>query len=146
MHHSYLDDLLESGEVVDSRLSYVDEMDKYLIVGRLVCRHGLFLDVEKKLRVNDRGLARTRWSSYHAGVSGQRNRPIFRYDNALVYALEGHPDAHHRHRFDHVTWQEIEPPEWVGHDRWPHLDEVVRELMAWWGTSGRHLDLSESSP
>lgn len=118
MHHSYLDHQLASGEVVESRLNYShDERSKYEIAGRLVCRHGLFLDVEKTLQVNDRGQARTRWYKYHAGVIGERDRPIFRYDNAHVYEIEGHPDAHHRHRFDHVAWQEIDPSEWAGHDR-----------------------------
>lgn len=113
-----------------------------MIGGRLVCRHGLFVEIDKKLQVNQHGQARTTRYDYHAGVLGLDDRPIFRYDNAHTYAREGHPDAHHRHRFDHVTWEEIEPPEWVGYDRWPHLDEVVRELMTWWKTTGGHLDLS----
>ena len=113
-----------------------------MIAGRLVCRHGLFVDVDKKLHINRLGHARTSRYDYHAGVLGDRDRPVFRYDNAHAYTREGHPDAHHRHRFDHVTWEEIEPPEWVGYDRWPHLDEVVRELMAWWEATGRNLDLS----
>lgn len=117
--------------------------------GRLACRHGLFVDVDKKLRVNRRGLAITRRYDYHAGVVGGRNRPVFRCDNAHPHSIEGHPGAHHRHRFDHATWEEVEPPEWVGHAPWPHLDEVVGELMATWGTAGRRLDLSSqgsSSP
>ena len=117
-------------------------MEIVLIIGRLTCRHGLFIDVKKQLEVNANGFARTFDYRYHAGVFGDRDRPIFRYDNAHPYTIEGHTDAHHRHRFDHVTWREIESPEWVGHERWPHLDEVVRELMAWWETTGRHLDLS----
>lgn len=116
--------------------------DEYRIIGRLSCPHGLFVDVRKILRINPLGQMRTRQYRYHAGVIGPRDRPIFRYDNAHPYSIEGHHDAHHRHRFDHVTWEEIEPPEWVGRDRWPHLDEVVRELMAWWETTGRNLDLS----
>ena len=116
--------------------------DRYRIAGRLTCRNGLFVDVKKTLRINVLGQIRTVEYSYHAGVIGQRNRPIFRYDNAHPYSIEGHADAHHRHRFDHVTWEEIEPPEWVGRDRWPHLDEVVRELMSWWEATGRNLDLS----
>jgi len=98
--------------------------------------------VKKQLEVNANGQVRTFDYRYHAGVVGPIDRPIFRYDNAHVYEIESHPDAHHRHRFDPVTWQEIEPPEWVGYDRWPHLDEVVRELMAWWEATGRRLDLS----
>lgn len=80
---------------------------------------------------------RTRRYRYHAGVEGPTARPIFRYDN--TDAKPGHADAHHKHRFDPTTWQEIKPPRWFGVERWPHLSEAVEELRDWWETTGRHL-------
>lgn len=32
---------------------------------------------------------------YHGGIAGERDRRIFRYDNAHAYLREGHPDEHH---------------------------------------------------
>lgn len=113
------------------------------IVGRIHCRHGLFIDVDKTLEFNDRHQVRNIAYSYHAGVAGAQDRAIFRYDNAHRYAREGHEDEHHKHRFDSATWQEIEPPVWVGRERWPHLSNVIEELIEWWESTGQHLDLGD---
>jgi hypothetical protein len=91
----------------------------------------------------DRQQVRTIEYPYHAGVAGAQDRPIFRYDNAHRYVREGHPDEHHRHRFDHAMWSEIEPPEWIGRERWPHLSQAIEELRDWWESLGQHLDLTE---
>jgi hypothetical protein len=79
--------------------------------------------------------------TYHAGIEGSASRSIFRYDNAHTYVREGHPDTHHKHTFDHSTWTEKAPPEWIGEERWPHLGDVLAELRQWWETTGQHLDL-----
>jgi len=121
-----------------------------LIKGRNYCDHGLFLDVEKYLEVIDSGSGskwvRTDTYGYLGGIEGDQDRAIFRYDNFHVYEREGHRDAHHRHRFEHDTWQEIEPPEWIGAERWPHLSDAIAELRGWWETIGRFLDLDTSHP
>jgi hypothetical protein len=93
---------------------------------------------------------RTRKYAYFAGVDGDPPRGIFRYDNA--HAHPGHEDAHHRHAYDcGGTWKEIEPPDWVGYDGWPHLNEVVLELEEWWTRNGTAYGLTpdwlgEASP
>jgi hypothetical protein len=115
--------------------------DRFVIHGRIRCRHALFIDIDKTLAFNDRQRVRTLYYSYHAGVEGPEDRPIFRYDNAHRYAREGHADEHHKHRFDPATWQEIEPPTWVGYHGWPHLSDVIEELLAWWDSIGQHLAL-----
>ena len=86
--------------------------DSLFIRGRLTCEHGLFIDVVKALDINDRGQVRTRQYAYHAGVIGDADRSIFRYDNHDQKL--GHPDRHHCHRFDYQTWTEILPPVEIG--------------------------------
>jgi len=110
-----------------------------VIEGRLECQDGLFIDVKKMLELNEHNQVRTIAYKYHAGILGEPPRPLFRYDNAHVYVREGHVDAHHRHRYDHATWQEIDHPEWVGQERWPTLGEVIAELHEWWQETGRFL-------
>ena len=83
-------------------------------LGRIDCAYGLFIDVDKTLEMNEHGQVRTVKYSYHAGLSGGDDRPVFRYDNAQVYEREGHADAHHRHRYDHTTWNEIRPRSGLG--------------------------------
>jgi hypothetical protein len=64
------------------------------IRGRVRCRHGLFVDVDKTLAIEvrrGRDMVRTVRYAYHAGIEGKADRPIFRYDNAHAYS--GHPDA-----------------------------------------------------
>jgi hypothetical protein len=68
-----------------------------------------------------------------------------RDDNAHRYAREGHGDEHHRHRYDVATWDEIEPPEWIGRDRWPHPHEVTEELRDWWEAVGQCLGLGDDA-
>ncbi|HEX5498394.1 MAG TPA: hypothetical protein VFX03_04170, partial [Thermomicrobiales bacterium] len=75
-------------------------------------------------------------------VSGSEERSIFRYDNAD--SKPGHEDAHHKHLFDPATWREKLPEEWIGFDRWPHLNEVIEELRDWWETTGQLLGIEVS--
>jgi hypothetical protein len=110
------------------------------IRGRIRCQHGLFVDVDKTLSTEvqrGREMVRTVRYAYHAGIEGSEDRPIFRYDNAHAYP--GHPDAHHRHRFDHANGKRIDPPDWVGEAGWPHLSDVIDELQEWWTETGRFL-------
>ena len=114
-------------EVIDPRT--------LLISGRLRCIGDLFIDVSKTLEMNSRQQVRTVKYSYHAGIVGAADRPIFRYDN--YHAHPGHDDEHHRYHYDISTWKEIKPPEWVGHQGWPTLGEVIDELFEWWNEVGR---------
>lgn len=112
------------------------------IAGRILCVHHLFLDVETDLDVMQRGgraWVRLADCKYHAGVSGNRARTIFRYDTSHPYP--DHPDNYHKHLFDHETWTEIDTPVWIGRSRWPDLSEVLEELHIWWTSIGQYLAL-----
>lgn len=114
------------------------------IEGLIWCKGDTFLDVTKTMEINERDQVRTVYYKYHAGiVLDGETRSIFRYDNAHVYEREGHADAHHKHRFDQDSWEEIRPPEWVGHDRWPTLTDALEELHEWWQETGQFLQASE---
>jgi hypothetical protein len=99
--------------------------DQILIVGRLLCRCNTFLDVDKTLLHRTDGWVKTIRYSYHAGILLPEPRALFRYDNAHPHP--GHPDAHHKHRYDE-TGAEIKPPISVP---WLHLSDAIEELEAW---------------
>ncbi len=114
--------------------------DELILAGRIVCQNGMFFDVDKRLEIRDRGgrlYVRTRRYNYQAMIMGSDPRPVFRYDNAHAYP--GHADDHHRHGVNYEDWTYNEPPQWVGHDRWPLLSEVIDELYQWWLTTGWRL-------
>lgn len=105
---------------------------------------GLFVDVNEVLEVRltrGRKQVKTIRYKYHAGFEGAQARSILRYDNSHSYLREGHPAPHHKHRFDHRTWQEFTPPEWIGAANRPHLSDVVEESRQWWQSTGHSLDL-----
>ena len=142
-HDKRIADLSDEGFIVEDNVSrhWLSE-GLIAIEGRLRCQHGTFNDVLKYLEVRklpSRTIVRKRRYRYHAGVEGNANRPLFRYDNTDIKS--GHADAHHKHRFDPTTWQEIEPPLWIGEEHWPHLSDVVEELRDWCETTGRLLRL-----
>lgn len=105
--------------------------DLILMEGRLICQDGIYVSVRKSLEL-DASLQRVRTVrySYHVGITGSPDRTLFRYDNAHPHA--GHPDEHHKHCFDHTTWDEIRPPQHVGREHWPHLSDVIEEAYGWW--------------
>jgi hypothetical protein len=145
-HDRRIADLCNEGFILEDELrrNWMGR-DFVIIKGRLRCQHDLFIDVLKYLEVREtatRTLVRTFRYRYHAGVEGAADRPIVRYDDSDAKA--GHEDAHHKHRFDHTTWTEIEPPQWIGEERWPHLNEVVEELRDWWESEGKLLGLEDS--
>lgn len=116
-----------------------------VIRGRLLFAGGLFIDVDKTLEINERNQVRTVRYSYHAGIAGRADRPVFRYDNAHTHP--GHEDEHHKHIFDHRTWQEIRPPACVTRAGWPTLGQVIDELYEWWQETGQFLaDVPDMSP
>lgn len=122
----------------DSTEIYLIAEGTLRITGRIWCKGNTFLDVTKTLEINERNQVRTLYYKYHAGILlGGDTKSIFRYDNAHTYAREGHADAHHKHRYDYSTWEEIRPAEWVGYDHWPTLADVLEELYAWWQEIGR---------
>lgn len=110
--------LLNAGFVIEDRLQSAlrTSPDLYVITGRVICQHGLFVSVRKELKtriLRQRVEVRTSSYSYHAALDGTPVRGIFRYDNAHAYP--GHADAHHRHQYDcGRSWKSIEPPDWIG--------------------------------
>lgn len=109
------------------------------IEGTIRLQHGIRLDVNKILEMDDRRRVRTTSYSYHACWGDDGARPIIRYDNAHEYEREGHLDAHHKHCFNYHTWDEIKPPEHIGYERWPSLSDVIGELETWWDEHGRFM-------
>jgi hypothetical protein len=108
-----------------------------VIRGRLHFVGDLFIDVDKTLEINALNQVRTVRYSYHAGIAGRADRPIFRYDNAHPHP--GHIDEHHKHLFDLQTWREIKPPVCVTRAGWPTLGQVIEELFEWWEETGQFL-------
>ncbi len=108
-----------------------------LVKGRLHCVGGTYINVTDQLQRIDFEHVRVLGYSFHAGLRGEPDRAIFRYDNAHTYLWEGHPDAHHKHRFDVVTGNEIVPPEWIGATHQPTLRSVLAELERWWFDVGK---------
>lgn len=117
----------------------VNDETSLIVVGRVWCEHETFVDVRQILALNSLGQTRVVNYSYHAGLVGVRSRSVFRYDNAHTYAREMHPDAHHKHRYDPVTWEEIRPPVWIGVDHRPHIWDVIAELHGWWLDVGQYV-------
>jgi hypothetical protein len=146
VHERRIDDFIYEGFIIENGLSLRWlRPDLLLMRGRIRCQHGLFIDVEKYLKVkaltSGGRRVRTRTYSYNAGVEGSQDRAIFQYDNFHTYEREGHRDAHHKHRFDHRTWRRINPPDWISEEGWPHLSDAIEELREWWETTGQHLNI-----
>jgi hypothetical protein len=132
--------------IVENKLRIDNDRKIVLIEGRLLCEHGLCLDVRKTLDLREDMRVRTRVYSYQGRVQGRARRIIFRYDNVHVHPT--HKDAHHCHRFDVSTWEEIKPPVWIGADKWPHLSDAIEDLVEWWNQVGQHFlpDEPEDEP
>lgn len=100
--------------------------------GAIFCKGDIVLHVDKILERNASGQVRGVRYRYQAMFAAPPKREIFRYDNDHVYEREGHADAFHKHIFNDRTWQEIGPPEHIGHMNWPTLQQVLDELYDWW--------------
>lgn len=130
---------LESYAILDSGLTTTFTNDRVRIIGFLLCDGGVGLYVKIVLELNRYNQVRGLQFTYQAQMPGLLVRPIFRYDNAHQYTLEGHPDAFHKHVWNYQTWEEIEPPAWIGRYHWPTLAQVVEEVWDWWQVIGQHL-------
>ncbi len=131
-HDSHLSNL-ESIYGIEDRLSIqVDGPYQYRIFGRIDCRDGLFIEVEKFLDIRDDGLVCPTYYKYQACLtSGSDVRPLFRYDTDHAERPHpGHKDAFHCHHVDGSV-------RWVGIENWPTLGDVVVELHQWWESTGR---------
>ena len=142
VHESWLA-RFEGYFLIDNGLKLEISTATLVIKGRLLFTGGLFIDVEKTLEINEWSQVRTTRYSYHAGIAGRSDRPIFRYDNAHPHP--GHEDEHHKHIFNPVTWREIKPPVCVTRSGWPTLGQVIQELFDWWQETGQFLASGDGS-
>lgn len=133
---------LESWAVISNQLQTIIDAEegRIFIQGELRCLGDISLFVDTQLLVDSHRKVRGKSYSYQAQLAEPPLRPIFRYDNAHQYTLEGHPDAFHKHVWNYRTWEEIEPPAWIGRYHWPTLAQVVEEVWDWWQVIGQYLN------
>jgi hypothetical protein len=88
---------------------------------------GLKLEIEKtvEIAVHGKGLESARTYSYSYVVS-DRSGCLFRYCSPHAT----HNQFHHKHLYDPITRQQVLPPLQIGEDDYPHVDEVIEELLA----------------
>lgn len=140
IHESILDEFREFFIIETNLRTRLFNEDTLTIRGRIFCQGNLYLDVFKILELNHRNQVRTYQYSYQACINAAPSRRIFRYDNAHTYAREGHADPHHKHTFDPRTGVEVRSsPQWVGHEGWPTLADVLTEIHEWHPEIGQHL-------
>jgi hypothetical protein len=131
-HQGKLKDF-EDHFLVEDRLSYDLLPNAVYWHGSLACIDGIEILVERYQRCTFRGGRRYVETLFYKYEVLQRRDgrtiEIVRYDN--VHLQPGHPDAHHRHRFD-SQGNEIEPPEHLGRAGWPNLGQVLDQAHAYW--------------
>lgn len=122
--------LIRDGDVLRDTLTFREIFDETALVrvnlrGRVVCRDGVVLVVNKWLRVRRGSSGRNEvlgeFYSYQAYRRGKRPVPILRYDNA-------HGSEIHRHFFD-PAGREIGTQR-ISMESLPRLDLVIREAIA----------------
>ncbi|MBN8564533.1 MAG: hypothetical protein J0L70_28785 [Leptolyngbya sp. UWPOB_LEPTO1] len=105
------------------------EQGNFRIKGRVICRGGLELTVNKTLKaskLNSIQFVETVKYSYHLTTSDERD--VFRYDNAHVHFYLGHRSEFHVHRFDEDGNEKHQSPyEIFDLEEWPTLAEVIQE-------------------
>ncbi len=91
--------------VIDSYDLQPTQEGKFLrLHGSISCCDGTIkLYVDTLFDVDERFQVRGTGYRYHAELVGPPQRPILRYDNSHTYLREGHPDAFHKHSWNHRT-------------------------------------------
>jgi hypothetical protein len=87
---------------------------------------GLRLKVEKtaEIRSAGRGLESAKTYSY-SYAAYDNTGCLFRYCSPHPF----HNKFHHKHVYDEVTRVEVTPLKMLGEDEFPHVDEVIEELL-----------------
>ena len=115
--------------------------------GEIGCLGNIVIAVSKTLKIHS-GADQSDWVvetiRYAYNASVRNHGSIMRYDNA--HAHSGHPDAHHRHRFDWRTGTTIGGPEWVGSAKWPTLAEFILEVEEWYYANQSALPIPDVYP
>ena len=94
----------------------------------IFCTNKTKITVVKTAAVKLQGnklLAKTEDYSYNASIPGEGN--VFRYDNAHIH--NGHKTKHHKHTFQIPGIEDNNSPIPIDDDKWPHLHQIVEELM-----------------
>ena len=109
----------------------VDAVEGHLLLhGRIHCKGGLQIDVNKRLRLGDEsGHDTVQTVAYSYNVSLQNLGNIFRYDSPHPT----HNREHHVHRYDVLNGDTEGTVEMdYREDEWPTLREVVDEAAEWY--------------
>jgi len=95
-------------------------------VTMLFAHKNLKLEIEKtaEVRVYGKGLEVARTFSYSYAVSDQIGC-LFRYCSPHA----SHNKYHHQHVYDLVTRKQTNPPVRIDADEFPHIDEVIEEVL-----------------
>ncbi len=104
-----------------------DKQSFVSIYMEILCAKGIKLTVVKTAEIRGRIKfeAKTVDYAYNASIMGKGN--ILRYDNAHIQA--GHITKHHKHIFSRPGVEDTDSPFPIDEDKWPHLHEVIEELM-----------------
>lgn len=122
-------DLEQRGFVYETMLTFTPVPGAIEIRGKLECPGSIFVRVQKLLMIcggNEKDpLVRTVAYSYNTYVNGIGTR--VRYDSP-----HPHRPYHHVHRYDLLNGDFDGHIQRIDDDAWPHLSEVVEEVVHWY--------------
>lgn len=117
----------------DENLNFIPQIQ---LKGEIACCGMILLTVDKYLDIlygsGDSAVVQTVSYAYNVSVQGLGN--IFRYDDQDDYFMinSGHADKHHKHVFDWHNKDQVGSVVWQGYEKWPQLDQVIREAEDWY--------------
>lgn len=105
------------------------EQGNLRLQGRIICRGGFKLTVNKTLKVSElQGVEFVQTIKYSYHLINHADINVFRYDNAHVHAYLGHRSAYHVHRFESDGKEcSGSPYEIPDLQNWPTLSEVLEQ-------------------
>jgi len=128
-----MDQFIRDGFVYLDGTSWSSSAGSFFLDGELRCCRGIVIRVYKRVDLVDRtgGVLMVQTGRYAYNASVHEFHNFLRCDNAHPHP--GHPDAHHRHRFDWRTGDDLPgSPEWVGSHGWPTLGDFIEEVKGWY--------------
>lgn len=126
-----MDQLVRGGFVLSDDLAIEPAEGHLLIIGKVLCQGGMYVDVRKRLRIlpeyEDDLYVQTVDYTYNVVLAGVGN--VFRYDSPHF----DHNREHHRHEYDVLNGDKQGTVELDYADgNWPTLREVVEEAAEWY--------------
>jgi hypothetical protein len=112
--------------------------------GQIACLGDIVITVAKMLRIVDAKKNRVLAERYNYNVHLSDGALILRYDNA--HSHPGHRDAYHKHVYDPFVGDVTGRVEWIGHDYWPTLADVIKEVYRWYGVNASQLESPRTYP